>query len=116
MKKELNKALRSLINKFGSEQNLSRESGVTQANINKIKNDNVDFGSIRIGTLQKLFPDMKIDYFGTGEQQGYVGQIAKLLNRLTDDEQKQIHDAIIACFPHVIDSDIKNTIEKIDEE
>jgi transcriptional regulator with XRE-family HTH domain len=97
----------------GSQLKLAKDTGVDHGTINKVKNGKKPVLNLTFGTLLKLFPDIQIDYFGTGDQHGRVAQIVKMLNRLTDEEQKHIHEAIIACFPHVINSNIKTTINKI---
>lgn len=103
LKQELDKNLRELIKKLGSEKILSERSSITQANINKIKNGHVSFDSIRIGTLQKLFPDMRIDFSGTGSYSGHIGEIIKMLQRLSKDDQLQIMLDIAAHYPECRD-------------
>ncbi len=115
-KSELENAIKKRIEDAGSEPKLSFVSGITQQRINVLKNGlrygSVKVGSIKLGTLIKLFPNMQIDFFGTGNQKSYVGKIVQLLNRLPESEQEKIHEAIIACYPKLIDN---NLIQKIKE-
>ncbi|MDD5599062.1 MAG: helix-turn-helix transcriptional regulator [Victivallaceae bacterium] len=105
----------------GSQLKLAKKTGVDHGTINKVKNGKKPVLNLTFGTLLKLFPDMQIDYFGTGEQRGCIAKIVKVLNNLTNQEQESIYEAIIACYPQAIDSNIKNSINKskiepIDEE
>ena len=96
------KAIRENIKQVGSEVKLSEMSEIKQPDINRIKNCKVPINNITIGTLRKLFPDMQIDFFGTGEQRGCIGQVTKMLNRLTEQERNEIMLAIVASYPHVV--------------
>lgn len=109
--KQLNDALRKAIENAGSEIKLSKISGITQANINNIKNEKIPFDNIKLGTLSKLFPAMQIDFFGSGSQRGHIAKIVKMLNRLTDDEQMEIMLAIATHYPQATDDKIKNFVK-----
>ena len=104
MDKELNNALWERIHQVGSELELSRVSGVTQANINKIKNNNVPATNIRLGTLLKLFPDMQIDFLGKGGKKGIEGELIAMINRLTPEERSELALAIAAKYSHAVEN------------
>lgn len=100
---ELGTAIRKRIEEVGSEPKLSQISGVTQQRINILKNKlhtgSVKIDGIRLGTLIRLFPNMRIDFFGTGNQKSYIGEITKILNGLSETEHKKIYEAILICYP-----------------
>lgn len=115
LEQQLLDALQEVIKDAGSEPKLSGKSGVTQSNINKIKNKKVDIDNLQLGTLRKLFPNMRIDFMGTGGRIGYTAEIVKMLNRLSETEQLQIMLAIAANFPQSTDDKVKNFIKKLRE-
>jgi DNA-binding Xre family transcriptional regulator len=94
MEKELNSALWERIHKVGSELKLSKIAGVTQANLNKIKNNYVSVDNIRLGTLRKIFPNMQIDFLGTGGKKGIEGRLAGMINRLSSEQRADLALAI----------------------
>ncbi len=93
-------AIKEAIEHIGSEIKLAEISGIKQPDINRIKNRKTPINNVTIGTLRRLFPDMQIDFFGTGKQRGHVAKIVKMLNRLTSEEQLQIMLDIVANYPH----------------
>lgn len=107
---DLSNAIRVAIEKVGSEVQLAKISGVTRARINNIKNGNIDLHTIKIGTLHKIFPEMQIDFFGTGKQKAYIGKIVSLLNNLSDSEHQEIYASIIKCYPHSFNSKMTQTL------
>ena len=94
MGKELNSALWERIREIGSELKLSKISGVSQSNLNKIKNNHVPIGNIRLKTLQKIFPNMQIDFLGTGGKKGIEGRIIGMINRLSPEQRADLALAI----------------------
>lgn len=109
---EFRDAIWEAINRVGSELRLAKETKVPQSTINGIKNKKTPVNNITLGTLKKLFPDMQIDFFGTGEQKGYTKKILQLINRLEKIEQEEIYEAIIAHYPHTLDNDFLKTLKK----
>ncbi|MDD5698795.1 MAG: hypothetical protein PHH77_09290 [Victivallaceae bacterium] len=103
MEQELYQALRERIHEVGSELKLSRISGVTQSNINNIKNKNISVSNIRLGTLQKLFPDMQIDFLGTGGKKGIEGKLIAMINKLTPEERIDLALAIAEKYHHAVE-------------
>ncbi|MCK4983816.1 MAG: hypothetical protein KAS17_12880 [Victivallaceae bacterium] len=95
-------AIRESIKRVGSEVKLGKTSGLKQPDINRIKNCKVPINNITIGTLRKLFPDMQIDFFGTGGRRGCRAQITQMLNSLTEQERNEIMLAIAVAYPHVV--------------
>ena len=98
MKKKLNKALWARIKELGSELELSKKSGLTQANVNKIKNNHVAVENIKLGTLMKLFPNIQINFLGKEEPDDYINQILSFVNNLNLDEQKRALNILKATF------------------
>ncbi|MCK4981805.1 MAG: hypothetical protein KAS17_02725 [Victivallaceae bacterium] len=94
MEKELNSALWERIHKVGSELKLSKIAGVSQPNLNHIKNNHVPINNIRLGTLRKIFPNMQIDFLGTGGKKGIEGRIIGMINRLSTEQRADLALAI----------------------
>lgn len=103
MEKELDIALRERIRKVGSEPKLSKISGVAQPSINNIKNNRVAFDNIRMGTLRKLFPNMQIDFLGTGGKTGIEGRLIGMINRLSPEQRADLALAIADKYKGVVE-------------
>lgn len=56
-------AMAESIRRAGSQKKLAEETGIHQSRISDYANGLYDFGSMTIGTLIKLFPELEILYF-----------------------------------------------------
>lgn len=108
MEKELNSALWERIHEVGSELTLSKISNVTQPSINNIKNNRVPINNIRLGTLRKIFPNMQIDFLGTGGQKGIEGRIIGMINRLSAEQRADLALAIADKYKGIV----KETLDR----
>ena len=102
--KEIFRALKAAIKKHGSQNQLSKLTKVPQSTINDICNGNKAVGNITISNFLKLFPDMEINFFGSDQTLACPEKILKILNRLSDSEQQETYEALIACYQHVQDN------------
>ncbi|MDD5596771.1 MAG: hypothetical protein PHV82_02435 [Victivallaceae bacterium] len=103
MEKEFNNALRERIHKAGSEVKLSKIAGVDQSKINRIKNNSVPINNLRLGTVRKLFPDMRIDFLGADGKKGMEGKIIAMIGKLSPEERNDLALAIAAKYKHSIE-------------
>lgn len=103
MEKEFNNALRKRIRETGSEVKLSKVCGVSQSKINRIKNNSVPIDNLRLGTVRKLFPDMRIDFLGTGGKKSMEGKIIAMIGKLTPEERNDLALAIAAKYKHSVE-------------
>jgi hypothetical protein len=110
--KEIFRAFKEAIKKYGSQNQLSKTTKVPQSTINDICNGNKAVGNITISNFLRLFPDMEINFFGSDQPLAYPERILKILNRLSDNEQQETYEALIACYPHIQDNKM---IKKLQE-
>ena len=61
--KDFRAAMLKAIQKAGSQKKLAEETGIHQSRISDYANGQYDFGSLTVGTLIKLFPELEILYF-----------------------------------------------------
>lgn len=106
MDKELNNALWGRIREVGNELKLSKISGVSQSNLNNIKNGRVPADNIRLKTLRKIFPNMQIDFLGTGGKKGIEGRLMKMINKLTPDEQADLAFALVKKYKNIVEEEL----------
>ncbi len=102
IEKKLKKAIRLVIKEAGSEIELSRRSGVGRAHINNIKNKDNVCGAIKLETLQKIFPNMQIDFLGTGGKKGIEGRIIGMINKLSPEQRADLALAIARKYKDAI--------------
>ena len=108
--KEIFSAFQHAIKVHGSQNKLSKATKVPQSTINDICNGNKQIGNIVLSNFLKLFPNMHIDFFGSGYRPLYPEKILKLINHLSGIEQEEIYEAIITCYPHVQDNKMTKTL------
>ena len=56
-------AMKEALKAYGSQKSFSQASGIHQSRISDYSNGNYDFENLTVGTLHKLFPNMRIIYF-----------------------------------------------------
>jgi hypothetical protein len=103
MEKKLNSALWERIHEVGGELKLSKISGVAQPSINKIKNNHISIDNIRLKTIRKLFPNMHIDFLGTGGKKGIEGRLIKMINKLSPEQQTDLALAIADKYKNIVE-------------
>lgn len=103
IEKEIKKAIRQAVSEAGSEIKLSQQSGVGRAHINNIKNKDNVCKTVKIETLEKLFPNMQIDFWGTGGKKGMEGKIIAMVGKLTPEERDELALTIAAKYRHAVD-------------
>ncbi|MDD5599310.1 MAG: hypothetical protein PHV82_15290 [Victivallaceae bacterium] len=111
--KEVLSAFKEACKKYDSQSHMNRITKVPQSTINDIWNGNKTIGNITVGNFLRLFPDMEINFFGSGQPLAYPEKILKQLNRLSDSEQQEVYEAIIACYPHVQDNKMIKKIKGV---
>ena len=103
IEKRLKKAIRQVIKEAGSEIELSRRSGVGRAHINNIKNKDNICRAIKLETLLKIFPNMQIDFLGTGGKKGIEGRLTGMINRLSPEQRADLALAIADKYKGVVE-------------
>ena len=102
IEKKLKKAIQQVIKEAGSEIELSRRSGVGRAHINNIKNKDNICGAIKLETLLKIFPNMQIDFLGTGGKTGIDGRINFMINQLSPEQRTDLAFVIAKTYKDII--------------
>ena len=92
----------NVFTKLENEIKLSKISGITQPNLNNIKNNRVPVDNIRLGTLRKIFPNMQIDFLGTGGKKGVEGRINFMINQLNPEQRTDLAFAIAKTYKNII--------------
>ena len=103
IEKELKRAIQEAIKDAGSEIELSRRSGVSRAHINNIKNKDNVCKAVKFETLLKIFPNMQIDFSGTGGKKGIEGRIIGMINRLSSEQRADLALAIADKYRDIVE-------------
>lgn len=70
-------AMNIVCKQYGSQKAFSEATGIHQSRISDYINGNYEFDNLTMGTLRRLFPNMKILFFGSEEnlQTDTVGEL-----------------------------------------
>ncbi len=99
-------ALREAYKRAGTQSALAQQAGVSQGRIADYLNGRCDICHMEISTLLKIFPDIKIDFFGesSGDKATDLmrGQLLMVFDGLSEEEKMRCLSLVIANFPDPI--------------
>ena len=73
-------AMKKGLKKYGSQKAFSQATGIHQSRISDYANGHYDFENLSIGTLHKLFPNMRIVYFPEEQVAQTSDQTLEIIN------------------------------------
>lgn len=74
-------AMKEALKAYGSQKSFSQASGIHQSRISDYSNGNYDFENLTVGTLHKLFPNMRIIYFPEKNTPQPIDETMEIINR-----------------------------------
>lgn len=106
-------ALREAIRRAGSQKELAKTAGMQQSRISDYLTCRYDFDNVTIGTLRKIFPDLKILYFSEsplkegGVEKELERQVVEHFRRLSASEKARYMMFVAANFPEQVRDEMK---------
>ena len=113
LKENFLEALREAIARAGSQTILAKTAGMTQSRISDYLTRRYDFDNITVGTLRKIFPELRIQYFGdapeqeTGMAQEMEKRVVEHFRNLNAAEKARYLMLVAANFPDKICEETK---------
>ena len=104
-------ALREAYQRAGTQTALAQLAGVSQGRIADYLNGRCSIGNMSVATLLKIFPDIKIDFFGekTGNDESDLrrAMYLEIFDGLSAEDQMRCLAMVIANFPDKIKAEMK---------
>ena len=101
-------ALREAVAQSGSQKELAKSAGMTQSRISDYLTQRYDFDNITDGTLRKIFPELKIQYFEetiqneNGMELELEKQVVEHFRNLNSADKARYIMLVAANFPDTI--------------
>ena len=101
-------ALREAVAQSGSQKELAKSAGMTQSRISDYLTQRYDFDNITVGTLRKIFPELKIQYFEeivqneNGMELELEKQVVEHFRNLNSADKARYIMLVAANFPDTI--------------
>lgn len=104
-------ALRNAAKRSKTQSALAQKAGISQSTISDYLNGRYSVGNMTLSVFFKLFPEMKIDFFGecTGDDESDLRRTMylEIFDGLSAEEQMRCLAMVIANFPEKIKAEMK---------
>ncbi|OGV45187.1 MAG: hypothetical protein A2017_06510 [Lentisphaerae bacterium GWF2_44_16] len=103
---DIRSAIRRAYHEAGTQEALERKTGVAQGILTRYLSGSRDADNMRVSTLRKLFPEMKICFFRDEQLSGRypetVQEIISIVEKMNQSEQNKILSSLSAKFPQYV--------------